>query len=167
VEVKRRRPASPILSFDAFDAPRTGRPAMRDQSRAIGRRLYDGVIATEVDETGLPQRMPKRGQRLAQSGLRPAIEISDHRHGLLLRPRRERPCRRSAAEQRDDLAPFQMVELHLVPFEPGKMRRTRTEHIWSAFALLKILLQQYRPRKRTLERTCRLFGPGADIVQEL
>jgi hypothetical protein len=50
VEVKRRRPASPILSFDAFDAPRTGRPAMRDQSRAIGRRLYDGVIATEKAE---------------------------------------------------------------------------------------------------------------------
>lgn len=50
MEVKRSRPASPILSFDAFDAPRTGRPAMRDQSRAIGRRLYDGVIATEKAE---------------------------------------------------------------------------------------------------------------------
>jgi steroid delta-isomerase-like uncharacterized protein len=29
-----------------FGAPRTGRPATREESRAIGRRLYDGVITT-------------------------------------------------------------------------------------------------------------------------
>jgi hypothetical protein len=31
-----------------------------------------------------------------------------------LRARRERPCRR-AAEQRDELASFQLIELHSVP----------------------------------------------------
>jgi hypothetical protein len=31
-----------------FDAPRTGRPISRDESRAVGRRLYDGAISTGV-----------------------------------------------------------------------------------------------------------------------
>ena len=31
---------------------------------------------------------------------------------------RERPCRRRAAEQRDDRAAFQMIELHPAPYEP-------------------------------------------------
>ena len=33
------------------------------------------------------------------------MEEPDHRHRRLLRPRRQRPCRRRAAEQRDELAP--------------------------------------------------------------
>src|SRR5262249_19600907 len=33
-----------------------------------------------------------------------ASEPSDYRHRGLLRPRRERPCRRRAAEQRDEMA---------------------------------------------------------------
>jgi predicted ester cyclase len=31
-----------------FDAPRTGRPVTREESRAVGRRLYDGAITTGV-----------------------------------------------------------------------------------------------------------------------
>jgi predicted ester cyclase len=30
----------------AFDAPRKGKPVTRDESRAVGRRLFDGVITT-------------------------------------------------------------------------------------------------------------------------
>jgi len=37
------------------------------------------------------------------------------RHCRLLRARRQRPCHRRAAEQRDELAPFQLIELHSVP----------------------------------------------------
>ena len=37
---------------------------------------------------------------------RSTIEKTDHRHSLLLRPRRERLSGRRAAEQRDELAPF-------------------------------------------------------------
>ena len=37
-----------------------------------------------------------------------------YRHRRLLRARRERPGGR-AAEQRDELAPFQMIELHSMP----------------------------------------------------
>src|ERR1700704_5775859 len=51
-ETQTPRVSDPFF-FDAFDGARTGRPATRDESRAIGRRLYDGVIATgkaeEVD----------------------------------------------------------------------------------------------------------------------
>jgi hypothetical protein len=38
-----------------------------------------------------------------------------HRHCRLLRARRERPHRRRAAEQRDELASFYLIELHSVP----------------------------------------------------
>jgi hypothetical protein len=33
--------------------------------------------------------------------------------------RRERPRRRAAAEQRDECAPFQLIEEHSVPVRPG------------------------------------------------
>jgi hypothetical protein len=33
----------------------------------------------------------------------------------LLRARRERPRSRCAAEKRDELAPFQLIELHSIP----------------------------------------------------
>ena len=35
--------------------------------------------------------------------------------------RRERPYRRRAAEQRDELASFQLIELHLVPPSQGRI----------------------------------------------
>jgi len=41
-------------------------------------------------------------------------KIPDHRHPRLLSARRERP-RRRAAEQRDELAALQLIELHSVP----------------------------------------------------
>jgi len=48
------------------------------------------------------------------NGLAQAAEISDYRHCILLRAGRERPsCR--AAEQRDELAPFQLIELDTLP----------------------------------------------------
>ena len=51
------------------------------------------------------------------------IEKSDHRHRRLLRPRRERPCRRRAAEQRDELAPLSFD--HLVG--AGEQRRRHVD----------------------------------------
>jgi hypothetical protein len=43
----------------------------------------------------------------------------------LLRTRRQRP-RRRAAEQRDELAASQLIELHLVPVSQGRITRYRT-----------------------------------------
>src|SRR5262245_6429940 len=50
---------------------------------------------------------------------RSTAEEPDHRHRRLLRTCRERPSSGRAAEQRDELAPFQLVELHSVPSQPG------------------------------------------------
>jgi hypothetical protein len=41
------------------------------------------------------------------------VEKSDHRHRLLLRARRQRPCRR-AAEERDKVAPL-LIGSHPLP----------------------------------------------------
>jgi hypothetical protein len=43
------------------------------------------------------------------------MEKANHRHRRLLRARRKRPRRRRAAEQRDELASFSLIELHLIP----------------------------------------------------
>src|ERR1700730_14364373 len=40
-------------------------------------------------------------------------------HAVPLRTRHERPRNRRAPEQRDELAPFQLIELHSVPCQPG------------------------------------------------
>jgi hypothetical protein len=40
------------------------------------------------------------------------MEKSDHRHRRLLRTRRQRPRCRRAAEQRDELAAFPLMEMH-------------------------------------------------------
>ncbi|MGA7344364.1 MAG: hypothetical protein WBY01_02240, partial [Pseudolabrys sp.] len=37
------------------------------------------------------------------------------------RARRERPCRRRAANQRDELAPLYLIELHSVPVSQGRL----------------------------------------------
>src|SRR5262249_7178220 len=41
------------------------------------------------------------------------MEQADHRHRRLLRSRRERPRKGSAAEERNELAASQFIELHL------------------------------------------------------
>jgi hypothetical protein len=40
---------------------------------------------------------------------------------LLLCAPRERPRRRRAAEQRDEVPPFQLIELHSIPASQGRM----------------------------------------------
>jgi hypothetical protein len=51
---------------------------------------------------------------------RQGIEHADAPHPLaLLRLRRERPRRRCAAEQSDELAAFQLIEVHFIPASPG------------------------------------------------
>jgi hypothetical protein len=55
------------------------------------------------------------------------VEKSDHRHRRLLRTRRERPSSRCASEQRDDLAPSQLIEEHSVPANQGRIAGYQTD----------------------------------------
>jgi hypothetical protein len=65
------------------------------------------------DKRGLVQASVKRGHGLPGVTGRFALEESNRRHRRLLRPRRERPRRRTA-KQGDELAP-----LHVLPQAQG------------------------------------------------
>jgi hypothetical protein len=55
------------------------------------------------------------------------VEEPDHRHRRLLRARRQRPRNRSAAEQRDEVPSFQLIELHSVPASQGRIAGYRID----------------------------------------
>src|SRR6516162_1194805 len=61
-----------------------------------------------VDVTDLAYPIAKCGPIARSVFGRRSIHDRNHRHRRLLRPRRERPCRRSA-EQRDELAPVHSI----------------------------------------------------------
>jgi hypothetical protein len=46
------------------------------------------------------------------------VKEADYRHRRLLRLRDKRPCDRGAAEQCDEVTPFQLFEWHPMPHEP-------------------------------------------------
>ena len=81
--------------------------------RPSAQRLDCDVAA--LDEADFGEAPPKRGHVFRPFHRRHAVEDPDHRHRRLLGARRERPSRRRAAEQRDERAPFQLVELHFGP----------------------------------------------------
>ena len=62
-------------------------------------------------------------------------EKPDHRHRRLLRPRRERPRRRRAAEQRDELAPLHSITSSARASSVGGTSRP------SALAVLRLIDQ--------------------------
>src|SRR5262249_14459345 len=81
----------------------------------IGRECGQSIIVTlcpaildrnvlAFDVAGFLQTLAKGGHVTRVSLWRCAVEEPDHRHRRLLRACRERPRRRSAAEQRDELA---------------------------------------------------------------
>src|SRR5262249_23730372 len=84
------------------------RPAIFDRD---GVALGPTKLAQPLHEDGEPGRLDQtwaRGEK--PDGRQPARS---------LRARRERPCCRRAAEQRDELAPFQVIELHSSPCTSG------------------------------------------------
>src|SRR5262245_27862443 len=64
--------------------------------------VFDGHVLT-IDEAGFLQASSECLHQMRSILGRPGAEIPDHRHGRLLRARRERPRRREA-EQGDELA---------------------------------------------------------------
>jgi len=55
-------------------------------------------------------------------GIADKLSAPDEWHRRLLRARRERPRRRRAAEQRDEIAAFQLVELHSISASQRRMQ---------------------------------------------
>jgi hypothetical protein len=77
-----------------------------------------------LDVAGFTNALPECGQKTCTIGRRPrAAEEPDDRHGRLLRAHRNRPRRGRAADKRDELAPFQLIEVHPIPHEGGTARR--------------------------------------------
>jgi hypothetical protein len=73
------------------------------------------------DESSLIQDLAKGIDSIREAGSRGAPEKSDHWHRGLLRARRERPHRHRAAEKRDELASFQLIELHSIPVSQSRI----------------------------------------------
>src|SRR6266446_854044 len=75
---------------------------------AVGKAVLDCHVSTD-DKAGLSQPLLNGLNPCGFGTLRLTMEHADHRHRCLLRARRRRP-RRRAAEQRDEIAPFQLIE---------------------------------------------------------
>jgi hypothetical protein len=91
-----------------------GRQCRQSVILAVRPAKFDCHIAAP-DETSFAQTLVERAQTVRHFVGRSDAEKPCDRHRRLLRARRERPRGRRAAEQRDELAPFQFIELHSIP----------------------------------------------------
>jgi hypothetical protein len=57
------------------------------------------------------------------------VKEADYRHRRLLRLRDKRPCDRGAAEQCDEVTPFQLFEWHPMPHEPDRGQQIRFRRV--------------------------------------
>src|SRR5262249_36296029 len=94
--------------------------------------IFDRDVAA-LDIARFRQGLAQGGETAAhQIAWRRAAEKSDHRHRRLLRARCERPRRRRAAEQRDEIAPPHSITSSARPSSCGGTVRP------SAFAVLML-----------------------------
>src|SRR5262249_11360604 len=82
------------------------------------------------------QAFSQRRDEVNAFARRSGMQKPDHRHRRLLRAHRERPCR-SAAEQRDELAPLHSITSSAVCRNGSGMVRP------SAFAVLRLMTSSY------------------------
>ena len=87
-----------------------------------------------LDKAFFLQALAERDDKVLERRGRCAAEKADHGHRALLRARRNRP-RRPTPEQRDELAPFQLIEEHSLPY---------LAHIVIVFGLDLLLLLRCR-----------------------
>src|SRR5262249_39748060 len=92
-----------------------------------GEAIFDSDVLT-LDKACVFQTLTERGEELWGVVGRPGGEDPDHRHRRLLRACRERPRRRRAADERDELAPSN-VTCHA----PLPRRHAQSNNITSLF----------------------------------
>jgi hypothetical protein len=84
-----------------------------------GRRSYwpssQWFHVLTLDVAGFVEALAERASNAHRGFGRPTVDKADHRHRCLLPARRERPCGSCPADKRDELAPFQLSELHPLP----------------------------------------------------
>src|SRR5262249_39169765 len=98
--------------------------------------VLDRHILT-VDIAGLAEAF-EEGSCVARRGIAyPAVDEPNHRHRRLLRPRRERPRGRHAAEQRDELTPPHSITSSARASSVGGTSRP------SALAVLRLITNSY------------------------
>src|SRR5262249_2405760 len=86
-------------------ANQLGRQARQSIVIILRRAVFDRYILA-VDITRVLEALTESAQTIHARVERIGVEESDHRHGRLLRTRRERPRRSRTAEQRNELTPF-------------------------------------------------------------
>jgi hypothetical protein len=77
----------------------------------VGPAVFDRYILA-LDEARILEALTECAHTIRKAVGRCEVEKSHHRHRRLLRARRQRPCRCRAAEQRDELATFPLMEMH-------------------------------------------------------
>ena len=100
-----------------------GRQRRQPTDLTLRPSVLDGHVLA-LDVADLIEALPKCSSNRCSLTGRPEVEEPDHRHRRLLRPRRERPRRRRAAEQRDELAASD-ESCHLIP-PAGRARKDST-----------------------------------------
>src|SRR5262249_11426947 len=97
----------------------------------LGPAVFDRHVLT-LDIARLLQALAERPQPFRDRIGRSGVQIPDHRHRRLLRPRRQRPRRRTA-EQRDELASLHSITSSAATWSVRGTRRP------SAFAANRLI----------------------------
>src|SRR5262249_16839654 len=87
--------------------PLRRRPRVRQRVPQKNLARISQVAALRV--VAFAQTFRKRIRQVVPGLGRLTIEEANHRNRRLLRPRRQRPCGRRTAEQRDEIAPLQLL----------------------------------------------------------
>src|SRR5262249_39661415 len=86
-----------------LSANQLGRERWQTVQLSLGPAIFDGDVLA-FDVAGLLQALAECSQPVSISVRRLAVDKANHRNRGLLRARRQRPCCRRTAEQRDECA---------------------------------------------------------------
>ena len=110
----------PDASCRSDDIDSTPNQVTGERRQPIVLTLSPAIFHRHVLPFGVPailQSLMECCECIGGLARRSAAEKPDHRDRRLLRVRRERPRRSRAAEQRDELAPPQPIEMHPLPLQ--------------------------------------------------